>query len=433
MDSDVRERHWLDRQLLIVNIVCIALYALRCILRVLSDGSMPWSEHFISTVFSNLSMIIFVALAATLLLFFWSRITAERARRYLCLAASMILAIMVLRFLKYNGADPHVEHAMSLLWYAYYPCLMFASAGLYLASLYSYPKIARPIAREWRLLLPAAGLLGILCLTNDLHQQLFRIREFFPHSGSFTYSYGPLYVVVVAFCGILLLGSLGILVHRGSGRHWRSRIWLPLLWIAALITYTIASLSGFVESHYWLNALFKMPEVVSFCCCMVVVDCVLLGLIPSNLGYATLLKHSSVPLLIADQGDEPFIRSAHDWLEQLPADVKLQARLEGSCPLDADSLLRSFPVNGGTAYYVDDLSAMNQANERLGELAEQLADETSVIQADLALRRQLARTQEQTRIYEQLSQVMEPQLLSMERTLGGDAAQGGATPGDRAR
>ena len=148
---------------------------------------------------------------------------------------------MVLRFLKYNGADPHVEHAMSLLWYAYYPCLMFASAGLYLASLYSYPKIARPIAREWRLLLPAAGLLGILCLTNDLHQQLFRIREFFPHSGSFTYSYGPLYVLVVAFCGILLLGSLGILVHRGSGRHWRSRIWLPLLWIAALITYTIAS------------------------------------------------------------------------------------------------------------------------------------------------------------------------------------------------
>ena len=424
--NGTRERHWLDRQLLHVNLACIGLYALRCILRVLSDGHMPWAHTLAAPLFSNLAMLIFVMLAGTLLFFFWSRITAERARGYLCLTASMILAIMLLRFLKYNGFDPHLQPAMALTWYGYYVCLMFASVGLFLASLYCFPKIARPIPREWRLLLPAAGLLGALCMTNDLHQQLFRIREFFPENGSFDYGYGPLYIVVIAFCGILLLGSMGILIHHGSGRQWRSRIWLPVLWLAVLLLYVPLNMSGFIGSHFWLNAVLKMPEVVSFCCCMVVVNCVLIGLIPSNLGYAALLGHSSVPLLITDQGDEPFMRSDHAWLEELSDDVRLHARLEGSSPLaqDANGLLRCFPVNGGTAYYVDDLSAVKQANERLEELAEQLTDETSIIQADLALRRQLARTQEQTRIYEQLSQVMEPRLGSMELTLG-DAAEAG--------
>lgn len=82
-----------------------------------------------------------------------------------------------------------------------------------------------------------------------------------------------------------------------------------------------------------------------------------------------------------------------------------------------DSLLSSAPIQAGRVVWQDDIRRLNDLRTRLRDAVEQLGEENTLLQAELELKENRAKADEQNRLYDRITREVEPQLIKADELL----------------
>ena len=81
------------------------------------------------------------------------------------------------------------------------------------------------------------------------------------------------------------------------------------------------------------------------------------------------------------------------------------------------SLLNSAPIHGGRVVWEDDISELTALQQQLQDAQEQLGEENTLLQAELELKEQRAKTDEKNRLYDRIAEEVKPQLIKTDMLL----------------
>ena len=338
------------------------------------------------------------------------RILHRNDRRWLLLGCAMAMLWLFLRAVKYRffSNDTITRH----LWYGYYVPQILAPLFSLFAALQLGRREGDALSRKWVLFfIPAALLIGGV-LTNDLHQMAFRAA---PDAATLEadYTHGWVYYLAMAWIVGLLLAT-GIIVYRKCRvSESRRYAWIPLCVFLGGFMLCALSFANIYTFH-------KMPE----CFCLTFAafweSCLQVGLLPTNGHYRHFFSESIVAAQIVDGQGMPVYRAKN--APDLTPD-QLEAAAHESVFLNADTRLQSAPVQGGRVYWVEDISKINRIQAHLVEINAQLSEENELIQAENALKRQRAQTEEKNRLMDEMIALVRLQLLQINRLLEEESVQ----------
>jgi len=158
-------------------------------------------------------------------------------------------------------------------------------------------------------------------------------------------------------------------------------------------------------------------------CDITVMDCLIIvlllesaiqsGLLPSNTRYQEVFDSTTVPVQIVDRDYQPHYVSGG----ALPiSEEQMRKSAEGTVDL-GDSLLNSATIRGGHVMWQDDITRLNDLRIRLRDTQEQLGEENTLLQAELELKENKAKADEQNRLYDRIASEVESQLIKADELL----------------
>ena len=337
------------------------------------------------------------------------RIINSRLRRMFYLIAGSFIFWFVLQLLKYDLND--LWAFCRYCWYGYYiPQVLAPLCGLY-AAFYLVRPDSMEIDRRWFLLLIPAFLLILLVMTNDLHQLAFSFEENFVNWGK-SYRHGPVYFLIFIWMLSLTAGCLVICMMHCTILPTRRRIWIPIL-VCGL--GTALSFAAMLD----IQRFYMVPQSLCIAYIGFWESCIQIGLIPSNSGYFLVFANNAYPVLLADmQGN--VVLSSSDVLtkmyekQRMSEDISAERNHAESGDTrgeETDNLrMSSFPIHGGTVFWLDDLSAVRTLNDQQAEINKQLQEENNLLAEENALRAKQLSAQQQLALYGRVSAIIEPQL-----------------------
>lgn len=215
----------------------------------------------------------------------YNRTVHPQVRRLLLNVDLLMLFWILVRTLRFQlNTPPEMDRMLGYLYYA--PMLGIPVLCVQLVLTVDRSERYRLSAWARMLWLPSAVLLELV-LTNDLHQQVFRLQQ--PWNEN--YQYGWLFGLVVGWIVICILLAFGIIAHKSRNPRILRRLPLPAIPLVLLGIYAV--LYGF---HF--------PLIRQFLGDMTIVHCLMTaaslegglrcGLIQSNTGYEELLRVTSL-------------------------------------------------------------------------------------------------------------------------------------------
>ena len=213
----------------------------------------------------------------------YNRTVHPQVRRLLLNVDLLMLFWILVRTLRFQlNTPPGMDRMLGYLYYA--PMLGIPVLCVQLVLTVDRSERYRLSAWARMLWLPSAVLLELV-LTNDLHQQVFRLQQ--PWNEN--YQYGWLFGLVVGWIVICILLAFGIIAHKSRNPRILRRLPLPAIPMVLLGVYAV--LYGF---HF--------PLIRQFLGDMTIVHCLMTaaslegglrcGLIQSNTGYEELLRQN---------------------------------------------------------------------------------------------------------------------------------------------
>lgn len=264
----------------------------------------------------------------------YNRTVHPQVRRLLLNVDLLMLFWILVRTLRFQlNTPPGMDRMLGYLYYA--PMLGIPVLCVQLVLTVDRSERYRLSAWARMLWLPSAVLLELV-LTNDLHQQVFRLQQ--PWNEN--YQYGWLFGLVVGWIVICILLAFGIIAHKSRNPRILRRLPLPAIPMVLLGVYAV--LYGF---HF--------PLIRQFLGDMTIVHCLMTaaslegglrcGLIQSNTGYEELLRVTSLAVQLVDRQGNVYCCSENGRMVDRR---ELQAAMHGTVQLDEHTLLRSAPVLG---------------------------------------------------------------------------------------
>lgn len=222
----------------------------------------------------------------------YNRTVHPQVRRLLLNVDLLMLFWIIVRTLRFQlNTPPGMDRMLGYLYYA--PMLGIPVLCVQLVLTVDRSERYRLSAWARMLWLPSAVLLELV-LTNDLHQQVFRLQQ--PWNEN--YQYGWLFGLVVGWIVICILLAFGIIAHKSRNPRILRRLPLPAIPMVLLGVYAV--LYGF---HF--------PLIRQFLGDMTIVHCLMTaaslegglrcGLIQSNTGYEELLRVTSLAVQLVDR------------------------------------------------------------------------------------------------------------------------------------
>lgn len=307
-------------------------------------------------------------------------------RRRLVAVATICALWMIEVILKYKSFTPFYA---TILWYLYYvPMtlvpLLYQLCGLRLAGLEQHRA-----GRRYRTALWVAAILLIgFVLTNDFHQQVFHFdRSSDTWSNDYTYGWGYFAVLIwtafnfVAFF-ILVGRSASFRIQRFSG------------------TAALVLLGGaFFAISYALRVpwAWKLNFSLVYCVlCVVTLEiCLDCGVIPSYHDIAGIFDTLPLDLKVLTRDLQEVY--ATPVSKPIPAGVREELRAQElghshafAVVSNPDVMYRSFPLLGGSALLVQDVSEVNELNRELAHRRMELQRQNELLTADYDLKAHLA-------------------------------------------
>lgn len=314
------------------------------------------------------------------------------------------LAVRLLRLILVTGWDT----LHRLLWYGFYPCMGLL---IFLVVWVSYASNRDPedraLPRWLQGLLVLDLLLAGLALTNDWHQQVFRI---YPSPGHHrdVYTYGAGYFLILGSYLVQLLLANGWLAWRA----WKEKFSLLNLWapLTLLLLYG-GYIAGYILRIPWC---FRSEFVL----CTTVfgflwMEALLRSrLLPGNSQYRECFLHSRLGLTILDsQG-----RTVYQCRQ-------LAVHLEG------DWQRRTMPISGGQVVWYQDMGELRRKKEKLELTAQTLRRVYRLRRNWEKIRRERIHQHTRQRIYEEVEGILQskgPLFLRYARALEGAESGEGA-------
>lgn len=301
----------------------------------------------------------------------YNRTVHPQVRRLLLNVDLLMLFWILVRTLRFQlNTPPEIDRMLGYLYYA--PMLGIPVLCVQLVLTVDRSERYRLSAWARMLWLPSAVLLELV-LTNDLHQQVFRLQQ--PWNEN--YQYGWLFGLVVGWIVICILLAFGIIAHKSRNPRILRRLPLPAIPMVLLGVYAV--LYGF---HF--------PLIKQFLGDMTIVHCLMTaaslevglrcGLIQSNTGYEELLRVTSLAVQLVDRQGNVYCCSENGRMVDRR---ELQAAMHGTVQLDEHTLLRSAPVQGGYVMWQTDITELVENMERLKENRTELAERNYLEQQNL--------------------------------------------------
>lgn len=303
----------------------------------------------------------------------YNRTVHPQVRRLLLNVDLLMLFWIIVRTLRFQlNTPPGMDRMLGYLYYA--PMLGIPVLCVQLVLTVDRSERYRLSAWARMLWLPSAVLLELV-LTNDLHQQVFRLQQ--PWNEN--YQYGWLFGLVVGWIVICILLAFGIIAHKSRNPRILRRLPLPAIPMVLLGVYAV--LYGF---HF--------PLIRQFLGDMTIVHCLMTaaslegglrcGLIQSNTGYEELLRVTSLAVQLVDRQGNVYCCSENGRIVDRR---ELQAAMHGTVQLDEHTLLRSAPVQGGYVMWQTDITELVENMEHLVEDSGRYRRVASLSTAEMAL------------------------------------------------
>jgi hypothetical protein len=146
-----------------------------------------------------------------------------------------------------------------------------------------------------------------------------------------------------------------------------------------------------------------------------------MGLVPVNMEYRSILENATVGMQILSSNEKILSRSA------VPISPEVMKKLEksGFVTLEDGKELHIQALSDGNFLWYTDTSRLRRTIEDLENSVEQLSQQSTILEEELRARNNMAKTQAQNRIYDELTREVSVQLQKMKELIhhqdsGGD-------------
>ena len=302
----------------------------------------------------------------------------------------------------FSGSETHP--LVRYLWYGFYVGMLFVpTLGAFIINYLGKPEDYSHPKKLNYLLIPPTVML-IVVFTNDLHEKVF---VFYNGIINFDQQYGYDWVYYIVMGYFVVMGFYFVVMMLVKSRVPGSRK-LRKMPVCIMV----------FAAFFWLGYSMRLYN-----CDITVMDCLIItlllesaiqsGLLPSNTRYQEVFDSTTVPVQIVDRDYQPHYVSGG----ALPiSEEQMSCAAEGTVDL-GDSLLRAAPIRGGHVMWQDDITRLNDLRIRLRDTQEQLGEENTLLQAELELKENKAKADEQNRLYDRIASEVEPQLIKADELL----------------
>lgn len=333
----------------------------------------------------------------------WMHLVRQRfVRREIWLFFRAIAALILMWLLCQMAKNEYANEATTVaryLWYLYYVPITMIPPLLMMATLFvGEPATWHLGARWWLLLIMGAGI-SALVVSNDLHQLVFSfegaLQEGIAYDAPQNHAMGPLYYLVWGWVTAVGVAVLVALVRHGAHASLLRDLKAPFAVMALMIL--ILPSYGKV-SVFPLGRVLKFTEATCVFMIAFMESLVASGLLPTNSGYGFLWKVSSLKGGFVD-GFGMVTNVANGTPKVTAEQVERAVRQ----PLLLDRVAQELAarrVQGGTVYWVRDLTQVRALLERLEEIGDSLAAEQVMLQAENDLAKSREEVAQRQRLYE---------------------------------
>ncbi|MBR6825817.1 MAG: hypothetical protein IKM59_04640 [Oscillospiraceae bacterium] len=343
------------------------------------------------------------------LLFAWivsvhRRMVNKNLRRLMLIVGCLLLFWLVDKIVKWDFTGSLTHPLVRYLWYGFYVGMLFVpTLGAFIINYLGKPENYSHPKKLNYLLIPPTILLTTV-FTNDLHQKVFVFYNGFinfdlEYSYDWAYWLNMGWFIGMGFYFVVMM----LLKSRVPSSRKLQKMPVAIMAFAAL---------------FWIGYSLRLYN-----CDITVMDCLIIilllesaiqsGLLPSNTRYGEVFDSTTVPVQIVDRDYQPHYVSG----AALPVS-EAQMRQSAHSTVDlGDSLLSSAPIQAGRVVWQDDIRPLNDLRTRLRDAVEQLGEENTLLQAELELKENRAKADEQNRLYDRITREVEPQLIQADELL----------------
>ena len=338
-----------------------------------------------------------------------SRVTIGWIKEYLTMGGFILILLFIIEVVRqiYLSGD---ETLNRMLWYLYYfPITMIPMISFFLALRTGKEEEYKGSKLE-RFLIFLCFFLQIFIMLNDFHMKVFDIRTYTETEQDYSYGWG--YIVLMAWCVVLTLAGLTVLIIRCRNSSARKMWWVPIL---------VASLGYGLAFVYFLfggnmprindRPLFNFQEIYSFIFVGMWESCLRIGLIASNSDYDDMFKMTHMGAMITDS-DANIRYMADDAVVVMRKEIKAVS-LGGIITPDRNHRIMGKQISGGTMLWVEDHSVVNRLNDKLAEAVTSISEENSLLEMENEIKSQKQSIETRTRLYDRISEKIRPQLNSI--------------------
>jgi len=351
------------------------------------------------------------------LLLFWGtsirrRFTQRNTRLFLLGEVSVMLFWAAIRFVQEAAVPRNIALVRFLGYFILIPAVAVPLLGLYAAFGLGRGDEYR-FSRRWYLLLPPAGALIALALTDELHHLLYRVVPGEPQPNLY---FHPAWGIFIIYgWGLALIAGRTVVIYRRN-RPVKDKSFLqrlaPFLEPLALLAFC----APYTASSFWVRR-----EFVEFSAGVFFIEAsswelfIWLGLIPVNTQYKTVFDLSTVGMQIVTGDGRPLVRSR--TAPELTPEVFAALLEKGVAAGENGQELRAYRLSSGCLVWQRDVSALRGVIRQLRKSAAELEQETGLLAQELKLRSEEAAVAEQNRIYDSLTAEVGPQLSLLRQLL----------------
>lgn len=380
----------------VLNGICIALIILSGIFRLISQKY---------SICANLLIYIWFTAAGIIWIYqIRRRILQNEVRKYLTIAAILMIFLMADRTIKYEFTN-NMYTFSRYAWYLYYVPQICCPLFMFFAVLHIGRPYDRPINRRWKLLYIPAVILVMGILTNDFHQLAFVFHNGPTMISDNQYGYGPVYYAVIIWMFGMIGSMLAIVFWKCSVSENRKKIWMPILPLLLGITYMIIFFLN--HDNIWIF-MFKVPEMICFVFTAFMECLILVHLLPSNDSYGDFWNASSIGVGIMDYHGDILYRSKQSI--SVTSDQIIEAEKREILLENGRIALKSKNMHGGFCYWTRDLSEIFRLNQEIYNLGDVLTEENAILTAENKLKEDRVRIRKKNELYDSLAVCVQSQI-----------------------
>ena len=341
----------------------------------------------------------------TTIIFLWLRNMNNRVLRASVVRRFKTIGILLIFYLAFRTLKYEIllesPLAVRYIRYFYYVFPIVLIQLVFLTSLFVGKSERENISDFWKLLWVPTGVLVVLILTNDIHGFVFSLDA----SSRGLNQYGPVFYFGIIYIGILSLLTLFFTmipyITRGPISTIVPSISILLIWAL----YTVLYMIGWQPFEYF-KMVFKSAEFNILMVILFIESLVFKRLIPSNRGYESFLKMSSLNIGIMDL-NENIIFTPKNYPNIEPK--LINKAYKKPVLLNENTLLESASIKGGKSFWFVDLTDFNTLKKKLMQLNEEMLSENELLKANNKLKKNMVKVQEQKEIREYIQLKLEPQ------------------------